>query len=365
MLYRLLLAYRVIRTTFGQWISPLFTFALFVNLRISVAIGMALDHVFFPRLRRTEVKRPIVIAGNPRTGTTFLQRFMTDQGLGTGSRLWSMLFPSLTLQFFLRPFIPLLEKVSPAKDHAAAAHEVKLDSVETDDPSMFFRFFDGFFLFGFLAAWAEEDLVDYFDPRKRDYSARDFAWLRQTWRRNLVTSDADRMVAKLFSVGPRVQPFLKEFPDAKLLYMVRDPVAFVPSGMSLLTGVLDAKFGYWKLPEEERARYVERLYQGFLRLAEVFHEDWQAGRIPRDRVMIVHFERLMQDFEGLMDDILAFVDHEPDQALLEEIQRVGEKQRAYKSKHKYDLARFGLDEARIRRDYAFIYDSFAYQPEER
>ena len=36
----------------------------------------------------------------------------------------------------------------------------------------------------------------------------------------------------------------------------------------------------------------------------------------------------------------------------------GEKQRAYKSKHKYDLAKFNLDEARIREDCAFFYETF-------
>ena len=44
--------------------------------------GMALDPLFFPKLRRTKVEKPIVLVGQPRSGTTFLQRFMCDQGYG-------------------------------------------------------------------------------------------------------------------------------------------------------------------------------------------------------------------------------------------------------------------------------------------
>ena len=56
----------------------------------------------------------------------------------------------------LKPFIPLLEKVSPARFHAHAAHETNLTAVETDDPALLFRYFDGLFLYGFFLAWAQK-----------------------------------------------------------------------------------------------------------------------------------------------------------------------------------------------------------------
>ena len=59
-----------------------------------------------------------------------------------------------------------------------------------------------------------------------------------------------------------------------------------------------------------------------------------------------------------MGDMLDFVGHAPDTALLEQISARGEKQRAYKSKHAYDLAQFGLSEEKIRKDCAFFYKEF-------
>jgi hypothetical protein len=361
MLSRISLAYVAAGRTWGVWISPLVTAWLFGGLRVSIAMAMALDNVFYPKLKQTQVKRPIIIVGNPRTGTTFLQRFLADQGFGTGLQLWRMLYPSLLAQAVLKPMLPTLEKISPARHHSTVAHDTSLTSVETDDVSVFFRYFDGFFLYGFLLAWHEEDQRHLFDPSFRDTSKRDFDWLEAIWRRNMVATGQDRVIAKLFSLGPRTPKFLERFPDARILYMVRDPLEVIPSGMSLVTGVLDKRFGFWNLPEATRARYLERLYVALVELFRRFHDDYTSGHIPRDKIMIVRFDRMMQDFEGLMDEICAFVDNQPDEALRAEIKRVGEKQRKYSSEHKYDLAKFGLDAERIRRDCDFVYTTFLPQ----
>src|SRR4029079_9951675 len=117
MLARMGRIYSVLRRTFGVRVVPLFVAVVFGYLRLLVAIAMALDNVFFPRLRKIRANRPIVLVGNPRTGTTFLQRFLCDEGFGTGMELFLMLYPSLKLQTALRQVLPLLEKISPAKSH--------------------------------------------------------------------------------------------------------------------------------------------------------------------------------------------------------------------------------------------------------
>lgn len=364
MIGRLLLVWRTIGRTFGTWFRPIGTFCMWCFLRLVVGTGMLCDVLFSSRYRKARIERPIVIVGNPRTGTTFLQRFLDKQKVGTGAELWGLLFPSVTLRTLLKPLLPTLEKVSPAKHHAAAAHKTSLGSVETDDVAVLFRYLDGFFLYGFFLAFHEQDLIDMVHPAKRDTTGRDFAWLRKVWRRNLAWAGGTRPLAKLFSLSPRVNSFLAAFPDAKVLYMVRDPISVVPSGMSLVTGVLDAAFGFWKLPEDLRKRYLERLYNAFLELSRTFHDDWVAGRISREQVMIVEYGRMMEDFEGLMAELLPFVGHDPSEALQAEIAKTAAKQRAWKSEHAYDLARFGLTEERILTDYAFMYDTFGIRRNE-
>ncbi len=350
--------YRVLRRTHKVRVVPLFLAVLFGCLRAIVGASMALDRVLFSRLRRARANRPIVLVGNPRTGTTFLQRFLADEGFGAGMELFLMLYPSLLLQRILRPFLPLLEKLSPAKFHSTEAHQTSLSSVETDDVAVLFRYLDGFFLYGFFLSFEDEDVLPAFDPRVRDTSDRDFDWLENVWRRSLVLHDADRNIAKLFSLTARLPRFLERFPEAQILYMARDPLAVIPSSMSLVIGVLDRAFGFWSLPEAVRQQWLERMYRAWIMLFRRFHEDWTSGAIDQRRVFIVRYDRMMADFEGLMEEMCTFLGHEMTPELRSTVKKRGEKQRKYQSEHRYDLEKFGLTEEQIRRDCAFYYETF-------
>ena len=74
--------------------------------------------------------------------------------------------------------------------------------------------------------------------------------------------------------------------------------------------------------------------------------------------MIVKFDTMMSDFDGLMNDILKFVDYKPSDTFLEDIKNTAIKQKNFKSGHKYDLEKFGLTEQRIKSDCAKIYTTF-------
>tara|TARA_Y100000588_G_scaffold368111_1_gene435631 strand:- start:2852 stop:3961 length:1110 start_codon:yes stop_codon:yes gene_type:complete len=355
---RIFTAYKTIGTTFGSWFAPVITGLLVCIIRILVVAGRILDRIFFPKAFTKTIKNPIMIVGNPRSGTTFIHRYLVNNDIGTGNQLWQMLYPSLILQKLLRPILPFLEKVSPARHHSTAAHATSLQSVETDDVAIFFRYLDGFFLYGFVLSWAEEDLFEWMDPKIRNMSKRDYAWLESLWIRNQYTSGIDRIIGKLFSLSTNLPEFLETYPDSKILYTIRDPLSVIPSGLNLVSGVLDKRFGFWSLPEEKRQHFINRLYFGLVHLLKRFHEDWENGRIDRSRVYIIHFDRMMNDFDTLMDEILNFIDHVPSEELRKDILKTAETQRNFQSGHKYDLEKFGLTEEQIRLDCAPIYETF-------
>jgi omega-hydroxy-beta-dihydromenaquinone-9 sulfotransferase len=355
---RLTTAYKIIGKNFNTWFSPIITAIVLSVLKIAVFTGMFLDRIFFYKINSYQLKRPIIIVGNPRSGTTFLHRYLIRNKIGMGGELWKLLYPSIILQKMVRPFLPLLEKISPTRHHSTVAHKTSLQSIETDDASIFFRFFDGFFLYGFIMSWADDDLFSWFDPKERDMSKRDYKWLRSIWTRTLIDSNTDRYIGKLFSVSTNVPSFLESFPDAKILYMVRDPLSVIPSGLSLVTGVLDKRFGFWNLPEDQRAHFINRLYKALIELQVRFVTDWNSGVIDRNRVMLVHFDDLMQNFDSLMTEIVEFVGHTPDGVMIADIQETAKKQREFKSKHEYDLSKFGLSKNQIKKDAKIIYDTF-------
>ena len=356
-LKRIARVYLILGRTFNAWFSPVITGLMVLLLRIIVGVGRVLDHIIFWSIREP-LKDPIIIVGNPRSGTTFLHRFLINEKIGTGSELWQMLYPSVTVQKCIRPFLPFLEKISPARHHSTAAHKTSLTSIETDDVSLLFRYLDGFFLYGFLLSWDKDDLFDWVDPKKRDMSNRDFDWLESMWVKVLISNKQDQMIGKLFSISANMPKFLNRFPDAKVLYMIRDPLSVIPSGLSLVTGVLDKKFGFWSLDQKKRERFINRLYKALVELLIRFHYDWTNNNIDKSKVMIVHFDRMMNNFEDLMSEITDFIGVEPSQDLLNDIKQTAEQQRAFKSKHKYNLNKFGLTEEQIKNDCKVIYDEF-------
>ncbi len=355
---RMVRIYGALRRAHGVYFAPLIVGMAFGVLRTVVGFCMMLDHVLFPSLRRVKADRPIVLVGNPRTGTTFLQRFLSDNGFGKGMNLFLMLYPSLLLQKLCKPVLPLLERVSPAKFHSTDAHETSLTSVETDDVGVLFRYLDGFFMWGFFLAFEEEDLMYLVDPKVRDTSERDFGWLSTLWTRSLALQGAERNIAKLFSLSVRLPQFMERFPDAQVLYMARDPLAVFPSSMSLVVGVLDRAFGFWSKPEHIRQRWFDRMYEGFVTLLRRFHDDWSNGRIDKSRVYVVRYDRMMRDFDVVMAEMCEFLGKDMTPELRETVRKRADKQRAYQSGHKYDLEKFGLSEEKILKDCAFFYDTF-------
>ena len=94
---RLTTAYKIICTTFGIYFKTIFIALFIFILRIFINFFMLLDNIFIPSIRKKKIKNPIIIVGNPRSGTTFLQRFLVTNNFGQGSQLWQMIYSSIIL----------------------------------------------------------------------------------------------------------------------------------------------------------------------------------------------------------------------------------------------------------------------------
>ena len=355
---RIFTSYRIIKNTFNIYFKTIFVGFIIIILRTLINFFMLLDNIFFPSINKTSIKSPIIIVGNPRSGTTFLQRFLVENNFGEGSQLWKMIYSSIILQKIIKPILPILEYISPAKHHSTDAHKTSLSSVETDDVGIFFRYFDGFFLYGFILCFSNNDLFDWADPKKRNNLNRDMKWLNSVWKRILISSKRDRIVAKLFSLSSNAPAYLDMQDDAKILYMVRNPMDVIPSGLSLVTGVLDKMFGFWSLSNNKKQIFIMRLYKGLVELLNRFADDWDKNKIDKSKVMIVEFDRMMNNFDDLMKEIITFTEHIPSDTLIDNIKITAIKQKNYKSKHKYDLEKFNLSESKIKKDCMKYYEVF-------
>jgi omega-hydroxy-beta-dihydromenaquinone-9 sulfotransferase len=357
--------YRVIGKTFGVWFRPLGAFGLLQLRQAISAITLALDYVFYPSHRKQPIDRPIFIIGNPRSGTTFLHRLLLGAGDMAALELWEMLFPAITARKLLGGIVPRLDKLSPARYHPSDVHDTSLRGIETDDVAWFFRTMDGPFAWAYFLAWQDtwgsglsrrEFAIDGVTPREED---RFFKYYESCWRRNLMLKGANRVLAKTSMLTMRLDAVLRRYPDCKLVYVIRDPVEVIPSGMSLLASVLENGYDVWnRTKEEDQRRWLENLYQASCDMLRYFYEAQSSGKIPEHNLCVVRYEDLINDLEPTMERILDFVEIKPTEAFVEEVREQAARQRGYTSRHEHSPQQFGIAPERIRKDLGFVYDAF-------
>ena len=357
--------YRIILKTFGFKLRPLGTFLLLQVHRAINATTRALDIVLYSEFQTLPLDRPVFILGNPRGGTTFIHRFLLNTDRLCAFELWEMLFPAITARKLFGRLVNKLAPVSPARYHSSDAHETSLRDVETDDAMAFFHFVDGGFLWSYFLAWDDvwgsAQSKSYFElddePEKKKNQL--FGYLEGCWRRNMVAKNKSRIIVKSSIFSMRVKTLLKRYPDCKIIYVVRDPLETLPSGMSLLTGVLEQSYDMFNTTrKEDLARYLENLYQGSCYMYRAFYDLKKQGAIPPENFIVVPYPKLMNDFEATMKEVVEFLEIEPTAEFYEKVRQQAEKQKGYKSKHAYSLEKFGLNEKRIREDLAFVYDEY-------
>ncbi|HET7666570.1 MAG TPA: sulfotransferase, partial [Mycobacterium sp.] len=256
--------YRVINKTFGFRLRPLGTFFVLQLRQAISAATLGLDHIFYPRHRKQAIDRPIFIIGNPRSGTTFLHRLLSGAGEMAAFELWEMLLPAITARKLLGRIVPRLDRLSPARYHPSDVHDTSLRGIETDDVAWFFRTLDGPFAWAYFLAWQDTwgSELSRRELGLEGVTARDeerfYRYYEACWRRNLTYKRCDRILAKTSMLTLRLDALLKRYPDAKLVYVVRDPVEVIPSGMSLLAGVLENGYDVWNRTRvEDQRRWVE------------------------------------------------------------------------------------------------------------
>jgi len=357
--------YRIILRNFGFKLRPLGTLGLIGLRHLLSASGRGLDHVLAPGFRSMPLDRPVFILGNPRSGTTFLHRFLLNTGELCAFELWEMLLPAVTGRRALSRVIDRFAPLSPARYHSSDAHDTSLRDVETDDAAPFFHFVEGGFLWAYFWAWEDDWGSDSarkifeLDALPSHEQERFFRYLEGCWRRNLYAKGKGRFIVKSSLLGAGARTLMKRYPDAKIIYLVRDPVATIPSGMSLLTSVLDRSYNIFETTDaNRRARYLNNLYQASCHMYRTLLRVKRESIIPAENLRIITYPQLMRELEPTLRDLVKFLELSPAPGFWEEVRLQGERQRAYQSKHFYSLEKFGLTESQIRSDLAEIYQEF-------
>ena len=352
-------------STFGVG-KELFSFILIRSpFFLFRSITFFLDNLFFPGYRRIKIEKPIFIIGHPRSGTTFLHQFLTQNGEFAVFETWQILLPSLIARKMVSPLIKLL--IRKKKDTIfpiTVGHEVTLRSIEEEE-YLFLNIFNtqfmtlttplGFSNHEFL------DLVysDYQPPHIRKKTMRFF---KQCLQRQIYYSGKKQILTKMNYSGMRIQSILETFPDAKFIYLIRSPLETIPSHLSLDRNALDHHWGLKNIPVSRLQRYYKRRYDYDVRFYRYIEEVIDSGTLSPSQFITLSYDLLKNDFGKAIEAVLTFCGIEVNDELGKSILEQTRDQKSYRPSHQnLTLEDFGLTKEKVIEDLSFIFDRYGFK----
>ncbi len=324
-----------------------------------------LDYLLFPRLWSQQVVAPVFIVGHARSGTTLMQRLMAlDEERFSFFRYWETFFPALSQRMLVRAlgwcdgvFLrgTLRRRLEAWDERTFGAwrhiHEQGLWLAEED-------------LFILRAAFVPQQWtlempvshridifhIDELSPHRRR------RWLyhyRECVKRQLVFHGGDRChLSKNPVMSGWVRGLIEEFPDARFVVMVRDPVQCIPSTLKLVEGSWQARG--WS-PEDWQAAE-----QTLIRIAfDCYHLPAQAlAQHPSTRRYVVDYREMLSDPLATLEAACAALALPVSDEQRQAVQALASPQGRHKSRFRYSLDEFPLSAADIEAELAVFYEQY-------
>jgi len=347
----------ILSRSFG--FKPRFLIVTLFRFSVGIYAGITdfLDHFFFPKFKLQKPKNPVFLMGHPRSGTTFLHRFIVRNcDELRGMFLLDMVFPSLTARKLIKPFHNSLRKISLDKIWNPKIHKANLFEAETEDVGLFIKYGSGLLSWFYFHLWDKYNSDEEFENTIKKVCGNDkfIDYLTSVHQKNIYGTNR-RMFCKSFALIYNIEKIIKEFPEAKILFMVRNPKETIPSTISLMSGAQKKINGLDKASESKRQEFYQKVYQTSLAYYKFMDKIIRENR----KNIIVHTQKqLLTDFENVFRGILDFYGVKSDEKIEKAIAEQVEKQKTFHSEHKYSLEQYGFSEEQIERDFKFVYDNY-------
>jgi hypothetical protein len=357
------------RTLVATWRILGFSREFFVRLFVLPLAGwfveflMALDHIFYPAIRKARVERPVFIVAHPRSGTTFLHRLLSSADDFVVFRAWEIMLPSLVGRKIFRRTFERRMKTGAGFFPKEVGHEVTLASVEEEE-LLFLHIGNTQFMtiltpLGF-SEWDFAPLVfcDDQPPAVQRYTAH---FLRKCLQRQIVYLGKTQVLSKLNYSAMRLRSLMKAFQDARVIYLVRSPLETIPSHLTLHRNMLDHHWGLENLPADGMARYFQRRYRYDVALYRHMEDLIEQGALPESQLLVLPYERLRASPLTVAKEVAEFAGLKLSDAAWEEIRRQDSQQKTFQREHRnLTLEEFGLTRETIVHDLGFVFDKYGF-----
>jgi hypothetical protein len=329
-----------------------------------------LDDILFPGHKTQKIEKPLFILGNLRSGSTFLHRLLSrDSETFTSLTTWDIyLTPSVT-QKKITQFVAGIDNKLGGHLHRLL-HEfdrrtlgqIKIHCISffqpEEDENILLHLWDSFwvsFLFPFMEEFPNYRHFD--EALTPEHKRRIMAFYKSMLQRHMYATGTKYFVAKNPAFSPKIETLLEFFPDARIIYMARNPLDMLPSTVSWIN-------------------YARRVFtepkEKYLYLDEIvdFTQHWYRYPLkyldahPSPRYLILNYDDLIQRPEQV---IRAFYEQfgYPDQPGLDEIVDAAVKETlSFNSHHFYSYEEMGFTREQIVEIYSDIFERFGFDKRE-
>ena len=357
--------YRLTTKRLGALLTAL---AIYLPAEAIIWSGLLLDDLIYPDYEDIKIKEPVFIIGNPRSGTTFLQRLLArDTKTFLSMRTWEIFgAPSILMRRFVRnilrigrtigvPITRRIRRMEKLWKESDAIHRLKLRSPEEDD-LLLIHIFSTIRIWSYAAMLKEAHPYIYYDEmisskdKKRIMDFYEGCIQRHYYYHG---GPKRHYLSKNPNFTPAIDTLLSKYPDAKFIYLIRNPLNAVPSHLSL-------KEREWQMLGSPLEDYACREF--ILEASEHWYKYPMSvlKNLPDDQKIIVKFEDLIKDAELVVKQIYDRFGFSISETFDSILNYETDRARNHQSKHTYSLDEMGLTREQIMTRYKDVFSEFDY-----
>ena len=294
-----------------------------------------------PEIKDIPIKSPLFIVGFPRTGTTLLQNVFSSGEGYRGLHLWEIATPyplhedrikdkKKRIRRINLPLRLLRLGVAELND----IHDVRPDTKE-----------ECWLLLGNSLCITNIDPGTGFHDWNNWLINTDRRWAYEEYKRILQIqahiTPTEKFVLKCPTHIWNLKPLLEVFPDARIIWVHRNPVKSIASTSSI--ACLGRKFFFGYVDKKYVGKMIEDRFHSVVTEVMEFRKN-----INESQIYDVNFDKLIKDIPGTVRDVRKYFgfphNEEHHKAVLEFLNRP---RKDKPGKHKYEIEDFGLDPKEI------------------
>ncbi len=339
---------------------------LFPILETAAAIGFFLDEIFFRGYRSQKVKEPVFIIGNYRSGSTLLHRLLSeDRDTFSSMITWEIYFAPSVIQrkafralgmldrWLGRPIHRFIEAWESNVLSPIDIHRMKLTDPEEDE-GLFLYIWAGLFIWFFFPFIQRDYPFERFDsdmpgPQKR----RIMRFYRNCIKRHLFYHGGTYL-SKNPALSPKVDSLYEFFPDAKIIYLARNPMEVLPSEISWLSFC-------WRFFSDPLERYPFKEF--VLQMAKHWYTETvkRLQAYPPESWRIIRYGELVEEPEKTVREIYRWLGLKMGKKVCEILRETEDRKSRFKSNHIYSLKEVGLTREIVFQEYGNVFQSFDFE----